>query len=205
VPGNHDAYVAVPHERSWALWREYMASDGGPERDEFPALRVRGPLALVGVCSAVTTPPFFATGAIGSAQLARLEDALTRLGEGPLCRVVLLHHPVTEGAVSARRALRDAAALRAVLARAGAELVLHGHGHRSMRGSVEGPRGPIPVVGVRSSSDVGHRPDKRAQYHLYEIEPAAAGKTGPRFRIRARVRGYEPARGAFVDEGELPL
>ena len=80
-----------------------------------------------------------------------------------------------------RCALRDARALRDVLRRTGADLVLHGHGHRTTFQSVEGPEGPIPVVGARSASYLGEDPDKRAQYHVYEIEPNLAA--GQRFRI----------------------
>jgi 3',5'-cyclic AMP phosphodiesterase CpdA len=115
----------------------------------------------------------------------------------------LIHHPPTPDAVSARRALTDAEALRAVLRRTGVDLVLHGHGHRTLIGALEGPSGPIPVVGVRSSSDVGHHPDKRAQYHLYEIESVPGGR--PRFRIRLRIRGWDPATRRFVPEGERAL
>ena len=118
--------------------------------------------------------------------------------------MVLVHHTPVAGTDSRRRALTDAAALRAVLGRWGADLVLHGHGHRTHFGSVPGPEGPIPVVGTRSASDVGSKPGKRAQYHVYDIEPDAGA--GPaRFRIIARIRGYDPARGGFAAEGERAL
>jgi 3',5'-cyclic AMP phosphodiesterase CpdA len=145
-----------------------------------------------------------ATGRLGAEQLERLDKLLADLAESPLCRVVLVHHPIIDGAASRRRALTDAAALRGVLARSGADLVLHGHGHRTMFGEIPGPHGPIPVVGVRSASDIGHKPYKRAQYHLYEIEPrASVGGAGARFRITTSIRGYDPARGCFSAEGVL--
>ena len=93
-----------------------------------------------------------------------------------------------------------------MLARSGVDLVLHGHGHRTLFGEIPGPHGSIPVVGVRSSSDIGHKPHKRAQYHLYESEPrASAGGDGARFRITTRIRGYDPAGGCFSGEGERVL
>lgn len=202
VPGNHDAYVRIAPEQSWDLWAEYLRSDPGEHRASsatpgpglaterpggatFPSVRLRGSLALVGVNSALPTGYFRATGTIGDEQLARLEHQLVALRDAGRCRVVLVHHPLTEGAVSSRRALTDAPALRGVLARAGAELVLHGHGHRTLFESLPGPGGDIPVVGVRSASDATDRPDKRAQYHLYDIESAGGG-----YRIVARIRGY---------------
>jgi 3',5'-cyclic AMP phosphodiesterase CpdA len=213
VPGNHDAYVSVPAERGVALWHEYVASDApglaaSPAR-EFPTLRLRGRLAVVGVCSAVPTLPFLARGRVGADQLARLGPLLERLGREGLFRLVLIHHPPERGVVSRRRELRDAAELGAVLARAGAELVLHGHTHRTRVGALPGPDGPIPVVGARSASDVGHRPEKRAQYHVYAVEPAdaapVAARPSARFRIRMSVRGYDPQTGGFGTEDERSL
>ena len=217
VPGNHDVYVAVPAERSWDLWAPYLVSDPdpvgravdltelekaarAPRHDEFPTLRVRGEVALVGVCSAVPTPWFVAAGRVGGAQCERLAAALRGLRERGLCRVVLIHHPPTDDGMSARRRLRDSAALRAVLEREGADLVLHGHRHRTAVAELAGPEGPIPVLGVRSSSDCGLHEHKRAHYHLHEIEGS-----GRRFRVRTRVRGYDPATRCFRDEGELAL
>jgi len=205
VPGNHDAYVPVACEKGVGLWRDYIESDDGGQglarRGMYPALRVRGELAVVGVSTAVPTPLFQAGGRVGAEQLERLGELLARLGGLGLFRMVLIHHPPEAGVVSRRRELRDGASVREVLARAGAELVLHGHMHRTRLGSVPGPSGPIPVVGARSASDVGRRPEKRAQYHVYEVSPAEAG----RFRIRMRVRGYDPATGGFVAEGECGL
>jgi 3',5'-cyclic AMP phosphodiesterase CpdA len=209
VPGNHDAYVPVPAERGLALWSEYVDSDAAglvaPAQGEFPTLRLRGRLAVVGLSSAVPTRLFQAGGRVGAAQLERLEPLLVRLGRDGFFRMVLIHHPPEPGVVSPRRALHDATAVRDVLARAGAELVLHGHTHRMRVGALPGPDGPIPVVGARSASDVGLRPERRAQYHLYEIEPAAAEPGGARFRIRMRVRGYAPEAGGFAAEDERSL
>jgi hypothetical protein len=109
--------------------------------------------------------------------------------------VVLVHHPITEGVVPPRRALKDAAKLREVLKRTGAELVIHGHGHHPHFASTPGPRREIPVVGVASGSDA-----RAAQYHLYDVE-----REGDGFRIRTRVRSYDPARGVFAATGERPL
>ena len=119
--------------------------------------------------------------------------------------MLLIHHPAVPGSVSRRRALGDAAALCEVIERAGVDLVIHGHTHRRRILSAAGPRGPIPVVGVRSASDRGGRPGRRAQYHLYEIEPCEAGRDGRRFRVRLRVRGYDTNERRFVEESSMPL
>jgi 3',5'-cyclic AMP phosphodiesterase CpdA len=214
VPGNHDAYVGVPASSSWNLWSEYWVSDaddsglgvplGSDPREQFPTLRVRGPLAVVGLCSALPTPIFDASGTLGDGQLERLERMLSNLDDGDLCRVVSIHHPVSPGATHERRELRDAAALRGVLRRAGAELVVHGHNHRTLFAEIEGPDGVIPVVGVRSASDIGRKPHKCAQYHVYAIERNRE-PGHPRFRIALRVRGYDPTSGRFRAELERDL
>lgn len=211
VPGNHDAYVHVAQSSSWNLWSEYFESDepetaaaAADPRDRFPTLRIRGPLAVVGLCSALPTRLFDATGTLGSAQLDRLERMLRRLSESDLCRVISIHHPITAGATHPRRWLRDAEALRGVIGRAGAELVVHGHNHRTLLAEIAGPDGAIPVVGVRSASDIGQRQERRAQYHVYEIE-RNCGSDGPRFRIALRIRGYDRESGRFCAEGERVL
>src|SRR5262245_9893189 len=209
VPGNHDAYVRVAEAKGVGLWREWIESDVGAAaalapgvaRAAFPTLRLRGPLAIVGVSSALPTLPLLAQGEVGALQRERLEALLGALRDR--FRVVLIHHPPEPGVVRSRRALRDAAELAGVFARAGAELVLHGHLHRQRVGQLAGPVGPIPVVCARSASDLGHRPETRSQYHVYEIEPAP-GATPP-WRVRMRVRGYDPASGAFAAEGERAL
>jgi 3',5'-cyclic AMP phosphodiesterase CpdA len=208
IPGNHDAYVAMPRSRSWDLWSEYLASDAAgrevlegvveppPKREAelaFPTLRLRGPAAIVGVSSAVPTAPLLASGRVGEAQLTRLERVLGELALTNHFRVVLVHHPPDPGATSARRALRDGSALCALLRRSGADLVLHGHLHRSRIAAIEGPDGPIPVVGAPSASRIGGR----AHYHLYAVT-----RTGERsFRVTLHARGLDADTGSFRGVG----
>ena len=203
VPGNHDAYVRVAPERSWDRWAAYMLPDGvnsqkAPTHADYPVLRVREDVAIVSVCSAVPTAWFQAAGRIGARQLEVLEPLLARLGDEGRFRVVLVHHPPLDAGTSTRRQLRDSKALREVLARSGAELVLHGHRHRTRIGELPGPEAAIPVVGARSSTDIGQQEEKRAQYHLYRIEREGAD----RWRLQLAVRGWDPQKRCFVAEGE---
>jgi 3',5'-cyclic AMP phosphodiesterase CpdA len=209
VPGNHDAYVRVEEARSLALWSEYLVSDAGGQEIlfdacalektaaiEFPSVRLLAGVALVGLCSALPTPVFHATGAVGETQLARLAGVLTELGARGYLRVVLIHHPPAPGSVSARRALRDGDALCAVLRRCGAELVLHGHLHRTRVGSLPGPAQPIPVVGGRSASHAHGHPERLARYHLFGIDGDASAP-----RIVLREREYDAQAGSFREVG----
>ena len=211
VPGNHDAYVRVPRARAWDRWSSYMASDEAveaagragaaltaPLAAEFPTLRIRGPIAFVGLCTAQPTAPGLASGRVGSEQLERLAASLSELGSQGMCRVVLSHHSVSDDGLSRRRRLSDSADVRAVLKEVGAELVLHGHGHRTQIVEIPGPSRGIPVIGVRSSSHAGDSEERRAQYHLLRIESAAPERGGSRFRLALSIRGYDVASGGFV-------
>jgi 3',5'-cyclic AMP phosphodiesterase CpdA len=172
VPGNHDAYGARAPHPVMDAWRPYLDSDE-PAGAPFPSLRTRGPVALIGLSSALRTPVHLATGRAGEAQLAPLPDLLSDLGARKLCRVVLVHHPPTRAHVSWRRRLEDGPALCAILARAGAELVLHGHTHRSVRDAIASSHGAIPVLGIAAtSSAVASRP---AAHEILAIRPRAGG------------------------------
>jgi len=166
VPGNHDAYVQAATGFAMRDWGDYMRGD----RDEsFPFVRRRGPLALVGLSTSLPTLPLAATGRLHGDQLARLGDILTALEREGAFRVVLIHHPPVLG-VNRFRRLTDAEALRDVLRRHGAEMVLHGHHHEASVVWLAGPGSTIPCVGVPSASGAPERRhDEPAGYNLYEI------------------------------------
>jgi 3',5'-cyclic AMP phosphodiesterase CpdA len=145
IPGNHEALAAGMESAMRAHWGAYLLGDDGAP--EFPWLRRRGPVALIGVSSAVATPPFFASGRVGASQIARLRAILAQTGAEGLCRVVAVHHPPTPITIWRKR-LEDGPAFRAVLAEAGAELVIHGHTHFAEMSWIDGRAGRIPVLGA---------------------------------------------------------
>ncbi len=168
VPGNHDVYTldamwGEPFARTFA---PYLTSDGG--RAGYPLVRHRGELSIIGLSTARPSPVPLADGWVGTKQLADLEQIL--VAERGRFRVVLLHHPPNTNRHSILRGLRDRAALQRILARVGCELILHGHEHRDIRTSVDGPHGPIPVIGVASGTYADPRPDRKARYNVYRIE-----------------------------------
>src|ERR1700760_2897705 len=56
IPGNHDAYVRATRQLFAARFASYVDGDGHlPGQPVFPALRRRGPLALISLSSAVPT------------------------------------------------------------------------------------------------------------------------------------------------------
>jgi 3',5'-cyclic AMP phosphodiesterase CpdA len=177
IPGNHDAYVPqVVADRSFEkLFAAYQTSDidRDPEVAYYPFVQIRERVALIAVSSAVATGDLGAWGQIGDEQLQRLEGLLRLPELAPLTRVVLLHHPPLVHKGGEHRNLRDRDAFAAVLARAGADLVLHGHDHQDERGALPGPDGaPIPIVGGGSASYAGG-PERRARYNVFELEGGA--------------------------------
>lgn len=172
IPGNHDAYVEGALPRAIAAWHPFMAGDDGAAKSgaPFPFVRRRGPLALVGISSAVPTGAFLATGRVDGRQLVHLADTLVSLGHEGLFRIVLVHHPLEVTRRQWHKRLEDAGALRTVLATAGAELVLHGHLHLPSRSTIAGPAGPIHVFAVPSASADPRRAKSPAAYALHRIE-----------------------------------
>ena len=169
VPGNHDAYVSRASGHPQTHWGAFMRGDGGAAQ-AFPFLRRRGPVALIGVSSAVPSAAFFAIGRVGASQLAPLGRLLDESRKEGLFRVVLIHHPPTSRRSQYLKRMVDAPLLRDTLARHGAELVIHGHNHRRQTVMLDGPVGRIPAVGVPSASETPPGEHDPAGYNLYRIE-----------------------------------
>jgi 3',5'-cyclic AMP phosphodiesterase CpdA len=207
VPGNHDAYVPVSWAQGLSRWQPYLVSDEAP-RDRradpaesiFPSLRVRGPVAFIGLCSARPSAPLLATGRLGERQLASLERLLEQTRGQGLFRVVLLHHPPVPGEERWRKRLTDAVRLCAVIARQGAELVLHGHRHRSVQSRIEIPGTHVAVFGIPSASSIGLKTGRMAQYHLYSVQASDSA-----WALELEVRGYSAETDRFVTQGTSRL
>lgn len=191
VPGNHDALVAVAEREGLGRWAAWTRGEGG-----WPFVHHRDGLALIGLNSALPTLPLLARGHLGAGQLSRLEQVLNAERGAGRMRVILLHHPVAEGAVGWRKALADRAMLRGVLQRAGAELVLHGHARNARLDALAGPQGPIPCLCVPSSSALPNPEDEGARWHRLTLS-----QIGGDPRAEVVVRRWSPPDQAFVGGG----
>jgi 3',5'-cyclic AMP phosphodiesterase CpdA len=192
IPGNHDFYIddvvkTGVFERTFGV---YQTAELRAEAHHYPFVRIRGDVALIGVNSCVATGDFGAWGEVGVDQLVRLEGLLTAPALAGKIRVVLIHHPPVRHKGPEARNLRDRAALVAVLERAGADLVLHGHDHRDEQARLRGPGGAvIPIIGAGSASYAGAG-ETRSRYNVYEIE----GRV-----ITAVTYAHDEAKDAFVE------
>jgi 3',5'-cyclic AMP phosphodiesterase CpdA len=206
VPGNHDAYVPLAWHEAWVHWSDYMAGDDGfapaDAKAAFPFQRRRGRIELVGLSSAVASPPTFATGKLGRRQRERLDAILASLGPTGHCRVLIVHHPPIRALTAFRRRLVDDRSLAHILAAHGADLILCGHEHELKLGSLPGPaRERIPVVVAPSASHGEVGTGRRGGYLIYALEETEAGN----WRIGFELRAFDLAAGEFrsVTKGHL--
>lgn len=208
VPGNHDAYVAGAGIHRDRHWLPYMAGDEpaaapsglSPQEGEetpFPYVRRRGPVALVGVSTAVPTRPFMATGRLGEPQIARLARMLEASRADGLFRVIMIHHPPVPAAH--HKCLTDAAAFQRVLADVGAELIIHGHDHVHSLIWIGGKGVRVPVIGVPSASASAAANKRAGAYNLYLI----GGRPGA-WTCEVASRGLRPS-GAVAEINRFPL
>ena len=208
VPGNHDAYVRCDWQHGLGHLAAYMAGDmrlAGTTSSvqiatPFPYVRLRRNVALIGLSTAIPQPVGFASGLLGEAQLATLPRLLEDLRTRGYARVVMIHHPPLPGLTRPRRELRDATALRDILANHGAELVLHGHNHEPSHIELDSRTGPVNIFGVPSASMARTTHHAPAAWNLYGIQ-----RTSGRWQIAVTTRRFDPATRAIATVGSLDL
>ena len=187
IPGNHDAYVRATRHHFAESWSNYIAGDDNSDPGAaFPAVRRRGPVALISVSSAVPTAPLMATGRLGRRQMEGLAQTLAKFSDEQAFRVLLIHHPLRSKARTKR--LTDSPEVLALLQKHGVELVLHGHDHIHSTTWIEGPKRSIPVIGVPSASALAHGRHPAAAYNIFSIE-----RDGAAWRCQQIVRGIDEA------------
>jgi 3',5'-cyclic AMP phosphodiesterase CpdA len=180
VPGNHDIYLpAIHHERRFPHhFASFFRSDL-PElgldlpAGHFPSVKLRGPVAIIGLSSAVPRPPFVSAGYVGRQQLAALARVLEHPAVMARTAVVLIHHCPFDSRFrleQLRGGLVDAKALRGALQPLSRGLVLYGHLHVRRHAKLSTASGALDVVSATAAA-VDH-PDQRvrAGFNLYELD-----------------------------------
>ncbi len=211
IPGNHDAYVAegIAHfatvfddyhrtDSDWVWTEEDRDASDPTDELHWPIVRIRGPIAIVGLSTSRATPWFTAYGRVGPGQLARMKKALDDSRLVGKVRIVAIHHPPAgKRAQSKIRGLRDYAGFADVIAATGADLVLHGHEHQDLTEALPGPRdASVPVRGIASGTYHHNRPDRIARYRIFEIRD---GKI-----VSDSVRVWSRVEGRFEAELGIP-
>ncbi len=176
VPGNHDHYTtdrmaSGAFEQSLA---PFMRSDDAPlgARPTFPMLRLRGPLAIIGLDTAVPRPPFVAAGKVGAVQLQALRTLLADDRLRDRTPVVLLHHPpvwLRSWLREMQDGLRDAPALQAALPHHSG-MFLHGHAHETRWHQTRAGSAPWFIGAAPSASNASRKRLRTAGYNTYEFD-----------------------------------
>ncbi|MBI5531445.1 MAG: metallophosphoesterase [Deltaproteobacteria bacterium] len=204
VPGNHDRYTrgSARSLRFETQLERYLKSDLELPAElalgSFPVVKLRGPVAMVGLSTAVPRLPFVAAGVVGKAQLDALSWLLAHEEVKKRTLVLMTHHPIAEpmkGMHAWLEGLRDAAELMERLQGCGRGLALHGHLHRRVLRMIPTRAGELWSVGATSASLVHNASVRMAGYNVYEISDS--GKVE---RVSARV--LDPKTETF---GEAPV
>jgi len=173
--GPSDAYVPGALATAQEDWGDYLKGET-LEGEAFPFVRRVGDLAIISCSSAVPTAPFMAIGRFEEKQAARLARILKLMGDAGYFRTVLIHHPPNAELQHPSFGLKGHRLFRQVIAEHGAELVLHGHTHRSSIHHIPGKDHEVPVIGVAAASAAkGGTIDDPARYNLFRIERAGEG------------------------------
>ncbi len=202
VPGNHDTYTrgALRDHRFTQFFEAYthcdidVAIDVGP--GHFPYVKLRGPCAIIGLCSAVPRLPFMAAGELGDAQLEAVSKALAHPEVKRRTVVILIHHPPVGPRSRVKmlmEGLRDGARLVERLRDLPRGLVLHGHLHQRMQSRIPTRVGDVVVAGAASASLHHAHEARMSGFNVYELDDA-----GTLITIEAHV--LDPAAGTFHRE-----
>jgi 3',5'-cyclic AMP phosphodiesterase CpdA len=180
VPGNHDVYTRGAHRtrRFFRYFEACLRSDlpglAAPELGGvFPFVRLRGPVALIGLSTALPRPPLMASGSLGDPQLRALERILAHPEVRARTPVILQHHPWHNPPSRAKtlfEGLWDADAEGLALRDVERGLLLHGHLHRRVHRQLRTARGLIDAIGATSASLVHESEERMAAFNVYEID-----------------------------------
>lgn len=199
TPGNHDAYVPVPWQKGLGHFSAHMTSDMRLDA-QFPFIRLRRNVALMGVNGAAKQSLMRAGGKIGRDQRSRLSAALRDLQARGFYRVVMIHHPPGVGLAHPLRALSDAAEIQDILMKDGAELVLHGHNHMRSLTFLEGESGQIPIIGVPSASMANTSRHDIAAWNRYDIS-----RSKGQWHTQVSIRMWNPETKSIMDGDKFVL
>ncbi len=191
IPGNHDAYLNGSLEKFQHSFGDYAKGDT-IDNQPFPFTRKINDVAIISCSSAIPTMPFMAYGKFEEEQAKRLAQTLEALGRANYFRIVLIHHPVIGKAADGfRKGLHGADLFQKTIKENGAELILHGHTHKSSINAITGVKngghdGETPVIGVASASASAEHGDDPARYNLFNIK-----RIGTKWSCEMKEFGYQ--------------
>ncbi|HVH45801.1 MAG TPA: metallophosphoesterase, partial [Labilithrix sp.] len=141
----------------------------------FPIVKLRGPLAVIGMSSAVPRPPLVASGELGLKQVEALARILAHDEVKRRTPLLALHHPIHNPSSRLKtwvEGLVDASDLGDAVAQIERGLLLHGHLHNRMQRAFPTRAGALLAVGATSASLHHEDQHRMAGFNLYEFDGA---------------------------------
>lgn len=175
VPGNHDAYVPGAFKNSTNAWKPWISGNETPSSNQFPYMKVKDQIAIIGFSTSNATLPLRATGNFTKAQAKQGQKLLTKAKDDGLFRVILIHHPPYHNATHRMKKMYGINSFQKMIAQSGAELVLHGHTHLNTLHKIELPNETVNIVGISSASQAAGDKKPVAGFNLFDIEKQANG------------------------------
>lgn len=182
IPGNHDIYLPenLTDQRFERTFSDFMISDIPELSIEIPAgsypfVKLRGPLAIIGLSTAVPRPPFIASGLIGSAQLSAFRRVLAHPEVSARTPIILIHHDPLDSPSDFDQVLSgliDAPAFRGAIHHLASGLVLYGHLHVRKRMVMPTEAGKLEVICASGGSLDHENINVRAGLNSYEFSAA---------------------------------
>src|SRR5690606_9348100 len=138
------------------FFKHYMESDLPELAAEiplgpFPVVKLRGPVAFIGLSSAVPRLPLVSSGSLGALQLEALERILAHEEVKKRTPVFAIHHPAHAPTALFERLMRglsDAAGLARALGGVSRGLLLHGHLRPRVQQTLSTRAGSVLSVGA---------------------------------------------------------
>ncbi|MGZ3456653.1 MAG: metallophosphoesterase family protein [Polyangiales bacterium] len=212
IPGNHDVYTrgSASKRRFEQYFSDYIRSElpqFGVDHcgARYPFVKLRGPVAIVGMSTAVPRGPLMAAGRFGAAQIDQLAKILEHPEVQSRTKVILQHHPahnVKNRVIAYLEGLHDSKQMVSTLRKLEHGLILHGHSHIRVRRTIETEVGRIDVVGATSASLLSDHQHRHSGFNLYEFDD----QHGKLVTVEAHILGDD---GKFrrddvpVDESRL--
>ena len=130
IPGNHDSYVKCNYEDSMYMLRRYTENNHDHRQaSPFPYLKLFNNIAIIGISTAVVSPPLMSWGRVSETQLDTITEILHSLSKDNYFIILLLHHPLHEFGFLNFKGLLNKNSLIKILSGFNINLILHGHLH----------------------------------------------------------------------------
>ena len=153
VPGNHEAYVKKSLNKILNEWSIYMKDDFNHliinnNKNQFPYLKIKNNIAIIGLSTACSSLPGLAIGKIGIKQINKLIKILKFLSKYSIFKILIMHHPPYNNKSYWNKRLIDSSTLLDIIKCYEIHLILHGHMHNNSIETIQSLYNKVFVLGA---------------------------------------------------------